>query len=240
MAKAKKSKNKKSAKKTTKSKAVKKSVKKATKTKKSAKSSKAVKAKATKVAKKTLKKAAAPAKAKAVKPTEQPAIVVASATKKQSMDVPSKGPKIGEVVPDFSLDSTAGGQFNLKNYRGKKVVLYFYPKDATPGCTLEGLEFSSVIQNFKDKNTEIFGISRDSMMSHDKFKENQGFKFDLLSDPDEKACKIFDVIHEKNMYGKMVMGVVRSTFLIDEQGRLQSEWRKVKAEGHAKEVLETI
>jgi peroxiredoxin Q/BCP len=148
--------------------------------------------------------------------------------------------KIGSKVTNLSLPSTEGSEFSLKDLLGKKVVLYFYPKDSTPGCTVQGQEFSKLSAQFKKHNTEVFGISRDSMNSHNKFKEKQNFKIDLLSDEQETACKMFDVIHEKNMYGKKVMGVVRSTFVIDEKGVLLNEWRKVKAEGHAAEVLNYI
>ncbi|PIS10136.1 MAG: peroxiredoxin [Bdellovibrio sp. CG10_big_fil_rev_8_21_14_0_10_47_8] len=147
---------------------------------------------------------------------------------------------IGEKVPDFSLPATGDSQFNLSDFKGKKIVLYFYPKDSTPGCTVEGLEFSALLPKFKRKNTLVFGISRDSLKSHENFKCKQSFSFDLLSDQDETACEIFEVIKEKNMYGKKVMGIERSTFVIDEHGKLLNEWRKVKAEGHAQEVLESL
>lgn len=151
-----------------------------------------------------------------------------------------KIPDIGDSVPDFSLPSTGGGEFSLKDLKGKKIVLYFYPKDSTPGCTTEGLEFSKLIKDFRKNKTEVFGISRDSLKSHDNFKCKQDFQFELLSDVDETACGIFDVIKEKNMYGRKVMGIERSTFLIGEDGKLLKAWRKVKAQGHAQEVLETI
>lgn len=151
-----------------------------------------------------------------------------------------KNAKVGDLVSDFSLPSTSGGDFSLKDLRGKKIVLYFYPKDSTPGCTTEGLEFSKLIKEFKKNKTEVFGISRDTLKSHDNFKCKQDFQFELLSDADELACGIFDVIHEKNMYGRKVLGVVRSTFLIGEDGKLLHEWRKVKAQGHAQEVLDYI
>lgn len=147
---------------------------------------------------------------------------------------------VGESVPDFSLPSTSGKDFSLKDLEGKKIVLYFYPKDSTPGCTTEGLEFSKLIKDFRKQKTEVFGISRDSLKSHDNFKCKQDFQFDLLSDSDELACGIFDVIKEKNMYGKKVLGIERSTFLIGEDGTLLQEWRKVKAQGHAQEVLDAI
>jgi peroxiredoxin Q/BCP len=151
-------------------------------------------------------------------------------------------PKIslGKPVPDFSLPSTEGDDFHLSENKGKKIVLYFYPKDATPGCTIEGHEFTQLLKEFKKNNTEVYGISRDTMNSHCKFREKENYAVHLLSDENEKACQLFDVIKEKNMYGKKVMGIERSTFMIDESGKLLKEWRKVKAEGHAKEVLESL
>lgn len=143
-------------------------------------------------------------------------------------------------VKDFTLPSSSGEDFKLSNYNGKKVVLYFYPKDSTPGCTVEGQEFNKLLTQFKKLNTEVFGVSRDSIKSHCNFIDKQGYKFELLSDADEKLCKQFDVIKEKNMYGKKVMGIERSTFIIDENQNLVGEFRKVKAEGHAKEILEYI
>nr|NIN36487.1 redoxin domain-containing protein [Gammaproteobacteria bacterium] len=124
--------------------------------------------------------------------------------------------------------------------KGKNVVLYFYPKDSTPGCTTEGQNFRDSIRKFSSRNTKIFGISRDSIKSHESFKEKQCFPFELLSDGDEKLCNMFDVIKEKNMYGKKVMGIERSTFLLDEKGVLRQEWRKVKVDGHVDEVLEAV
>jgi peroxiredoxin Q/BCP len=146
----------------------------------------------------------------------------------------------GEKLKNFSLPSTSDSQFQLKDFSGKNIVLYFYPKDATPGCTIESIEFSKLLTQFQKKNTEIFGISRDSIPSHEKFKIKEKIKFELLSDADEKVCKLFDVIKEKNMYGKKVMGIERSTFVIDAKGTVIKEWRKVKAEGHAEEVLNFV
>jgi peroxiredoxin Q/BCP len=120
------------------------------------------------------------------------------------------------------------------------VVVYFYPKDNTPGCTTESCDFGSLHEKFKKKNTVILGVSRDTLASHEKFKAKFEFPFDLLSDADEKLCRLFDVIREKNIYGKKVLGIERSTFLIDTEGRLQREWRKVSVKGHAAEVLEAI
>jgi peroxiredoxin Q/BCP len=147
-------------------------------------------------------------------------------------------PRINRVVADFTADATGDKKIRLKDLRGKNVVIYFYPKDSTPGCTTEGRDFSALHAKFKRAGTVILGVSRDSIASHEKFKEKQGFKFDLLSDPDENLCRKFDVIHEKSLYGRKFMGVVRSTFLIDADGKLRAEWRKVKVAGHAEEVLE--
>lgn len=147
-------------------------------------------------------------------------------------------PRLNRVVRDFKAAATGDKTIQLKALRGKKVVLYFYPKDATPGCTTEGQNFRDLHARFKRRNTVILGVSRDSIASHEKFKAKQGFPFDLLSDPDEKLCKQFDVIKEKSLYGRKFLGIERSTFLIDEDGKLRQEWRKVKVKGHAEEVLE--
>lgn len=148
--------------------------------------------------------------------------------------------QIGRVVPRFKLPATGDKTIDLKTLRGKNVVLYFYPKDNTPGCTTEGCDFKSYHLKFKRRNTVILGISRDSIASHEKFKEKFNFPFDLLSDADEKACQLFDVIKEKNMYGRKVRGIERSTFLIDGSGKLQTEWRRVKVKGHVEVVLDAV
>ena len=148
--------------------------------------------------------------------------------------------KIGNKVTDIKLASTDDQIIQLSDFRGKNIVLYFYPKDNTPGCTLEGQDFRDNKRKFSARNTVILGVSRDSVKSHENFKSKQSFSFDLLSDPDEKLCKQFDVIKEKNMYGKKVIGIERSTFLIDEKGVLVKEWRKVKVKGHVKEVLDEL
>ncbi len=150
------------------------------------------------------------------------------------------GPAINRVVADFKCAATGDQAVQLKSLRGKKVVLYFYPKDATPGCTTEGQEFRDLHAKFKRQNALIFGVSRDSIASHEKFKAKHKFPFELLSDPDEKLCRQFDVIKEKNLYGRKFMGIERSTFLIDEQGKLREEWRKVKVKGHAAAVLDAV
>jgi peroxiredoxin Q/BCP len=149
-------------------------------------------------------------------------------------------PKIGNKAPDFTLAATGDQQIKLSGLRGAPVVLYCYPKDATPGCTQEGLDFTAAIAEFNQLKVTILGLSRDSVASHEKFKLKQAFAFDLLSDSEEKACHLYDVIKEKNMYGKKVMGIERSTFLIDADGALVQEWRKVKVKDHVQEVLEAV
>ncbi|MDH4107302.1 MAG: peroxiredoxin [Gammaproteobacteria bacterium] len=148
------------------------------------------------------------------------------------------GPLLNRVVADFKAAATGDKTVRLKDLRGKKVVLYFYPKDSTPGCTTEGQEFRDLHARFKRQNTLVFGVSRDSIASHEKFRDKQGFPFDLLSDPDESLCRQFDVIREKSLYGRKFLGIERSTFLIGEDGKLKAEWRKVKVKGHAQEVLD--
>ncbi len=150
------------------------------------------------------------------------------------------GPTMNRVVADFSSEATGGKKIRLKDLRGRNVVMYFYPKDSTPGCTREGLDFKDLHARFRRQNTVILGVSRDSLAAHDKFKAKQQFPFELLSDPDEKLCRQFDVIHEKTLYGRKFMGVVRSTFLIDADGKLRAQWRKVKVKGHVAEVFEAL
>jgi thioredoxin-dependent peroxiredoxin len=147
---------------------------------------------------------------------------------------------VGRKVPDFSLPATGGQTIALSDYSGRNVVIYFYPKDSTPGCTTEGQDFRDRIGQFRRRNTAILGISRDSVRSHENFKARQELPFELLSDADETVCRLFDVIREKNMYGRKVMGIERSTFLIDERGILRREWRKVRVKGHADEVLAAL
>jgi len=147
---------------------------------------------------------------------------------------------LGKAVPNFSLPSTGGKTVDLKSLRGSKVVIYFYPRDSTPGCTTEGCDFGSLHEKFRRRKTVILGVSRDSLASHEKFKAKFEFPFDLLSDGDETLCRLFDVIREKNMYGKKVMGVERSTFLIDAEGKLRGEWRKVSVKGHAALLLAAV
>jgi len=145
---------------------------------------------------------------------------------------------VGLPVPDFSAPLTSGKTFKLSEYRGGKVVLYFYPKDSTPGCTTEGQNFRDRHQAFLAANTKVIGISRDSLKSHENFKAKMAFPFELLSDTDETVCALFGVIKMKNMYGKQVRGIERSTFLIDAEGKVAREWRGLKVPGHVDEVLE--
>lgn len=149
-------------------------------------------------------------------------------------------PKIGKKIPDVNLHLTGDKQASLSDYLGKPLVLYFYPKASTPGCTTEGLDFTAAINKFRRQSCRILGASRDSLKAQENFKAKQGFPFDLVSDKDEKLCETMDVIKMKNMYGKQVRGIERSTFLIDEQGILRQEWRGVKVKGHVEEVLEAV
>ena len=148
--------------------------------------------------------------------------------------------KIGKKIPSFSTILDDGSELKSKDFNGKYIVIYFYPKDSTPGCTKEGEDFRDLHKEFIKSNAKIYGVSRDSIASHQKFKTKYKFPFHLISDEDESLCKLFDVIKEKNMYGRKYMGIERSTFLINDKGQLLSEWRKVKVKGHAQEVLDTL
>lgn len=148
--------------------------------------------------------------------------------------------QLGQPVPDFDLPSTGDKTFRLSEHKGKNVLVYFYPKDNTPGCTLEGQNFRDDIAFFNDNNTVIVGISRDSLRKHENFKAKQSFPFELLSDEDETVCKLFDVIKLKKLYGREYMGIDRSTFLIDTNGVLRNEWRKVKVKQHLDDVKQAI
>lgn len=145
---------------------------------------------------------------------------------------------LGKKVPDFSASATGDKQIRLKDLKGRKVVLYFYPRDNTPGCTTEGQDFRDNYKAFQKANTEVFGVSQDSLKSHENFRNKQNFPFDLISDEDGTLCRLFDVLKMKSMYGKQFEGIERSTFLLDASGKLQAEWRKVKVPGHVDEVLE--
>ncbi len=147
---------------------------------------------------------------------------------------------VDQVVPEFTLPATGGKTVNLSDYRGGPLVLYFYPKASTPGCTQEGQDFRDLYQEFRALGADVLGASRDGVKAQQNFKDKYGFPFELLSDADETLCGLFDVIREKNMYGRKVMGIERSTFLIDGDGVLRREWRKVKVKGHAAEVLDAV
>jgi len=147
---------------------------------------------------------------------------------------------VGLKVPDFEIASTGNRTFKLSAELGRALVLYFYPKDNTPGCTTEGQEFRDLHGEFVRRNCAVYGVSRDSIKTHEGFKSRMSFPFELLSDPDEKICNLFGVMKMKNMYGKKVWGVVRSTFLIDPEGVVRREWRGLRVPGHAREVLEFV
>ena len=201
--------------------------------------------------KKTATKKAAPKKVATKKITAKTAtkkMTAPKATNKMSkavdagnsMAAHNQAPKIGEAIPDFEVQATGGQRVTLQGLRGKNVVLYFYPKDATPGCTIEGHEFTKLHEQFKALGTEVYGVSRDDLNSHEKFKTKECYSIDLLSDTDSELCNMFDVIKMKNMYGKQVRGIERSTFVIDQDGRLVKEWRGVSVPGHADEVLSYV
>jgi peroxiredoxin Q/BCP len=146
---------------------------------------------------------------------------------------------IGDKIPSLHFDTTHE-KTSFENYKGKWLVIYFYPKDATPGCTTEGCDFRDTFESFVSLNAVIFGISRDGLTSHNKFKAKEGFPFELISDTEEKLCQLFDVIKMKSMYGKQVRGIERSTFIIDPEGILRCIWRKVSVKGHVAEVLKEL
>jgi len=237
------------AKKTTKKKTGKKTATKTKTTKKTTKkttgkSAKMKMAAKTATKKKATKKTAAP-KMTAPKKTAAPKKTMTktmSAKAVTSKPAPLHTPQVtvGEPVPNFEAPSTGNRQVSLEGMRGKNVVLFFYPKDKTPGCTLEGHEFTKLQSDFNTANTEVLGVSRDTMKLHEDFKECEKYSIDLLSDEDETLCSIFGVIKNKNMYGKQVRGIERSTFVIDANGNLVKEWRGVNVPGHAEEVLNFI
>ncbi len=149
-------------------------------------------------------------------------------------------PQLNKKAPSFKLPATGDQTLSLTDFKGKNLIIYFYPKDNTPGCTTEGQNFRDHYKQFQKHNTEILGISRDSVRTHENFRKKHGFPFDLLSDADEEMCKAYDVIKLKKLYGREYMGIERSTFLIDAQGKLKQEWRKIKVKGHVEEVLEAV
>ncbi len=148
--------------------------------------------------------------------------------------------EIGKKIPAFKLPATSDKMLRPADFKGRKLVLFFYPKDDTPGCTTEGQGFRDHYKAFQDAGAEIVGVSRDSIASHEKFKAKYEFPFELIADTEQELCTMFNVMREKNMYGRKVMGVERSTFLIDEKGVLREEWRKVKVPGHVEAVLDAV
>jgi peroxiredoxin Q/BCP len=149
-------------------------------------------------------------------------------------------PKVGTKIRSVKVPSTAGGEFSPADTAGKTLVLYFYPKDMTSGCSVEARDFRDLHDKFRRAGALVVGVSRDSIKSHDKFRDKESLPFQLLSDADEKLCRLFDVIREKSLYGRKFLGIERSTFLIDGNGVLRREWRKVKVAGHAQEVLDAV
>jgi peroxiredoxin Q/BCP len=147
---------------------------------------------------------------------------------------------VGKRVENFILPATGDQNLSLNDFNGRNLIIYFYPKDNTPGCTREGQDFRDLYKQFETANTSILGVSRDSVKTHSNFKNKHEFPFDLMSDKEETLCKLFDVIHEKNLYGRKYMGIVRSTFLIDTKGILRQEWKKVRVPGHTQEVLDAV
>lgn len=146
----------------------------------------------------------------------------------------------GQMAPDFTLAGSDGKEHSLKDYKGKKVILYFYPKDNTPGCTNEAIAFKENTENLSGLNAVVLGVSRDSLASHEKFINKFGLPFVLLSDAESKICELYGVLKEKNMFGKKSIGIERSTFVIDEEGKVIKEFRKVKVDGHINEVLQAV
>ncbi|CAN5542451.1 hypothetical protein BH10BDE1_BH10BDE1_35610 [soil metagenome] len=194
---------------------------------------KVLKKSATKVAQKSTKKSVK-------KLTKKPAAKTAAKAGASVASVGEAKSLLGKPAPSVSVVGTGGGPTSLLNFKGKKVVLYFYPKDNTPGCTREGYDFKRLARDFAAAETVILGVSKDSLKTHENFKQKCGFPFDLLVDDEEKLCRAFDVIQMKSLYGRQYLGIERSTFVIDEKGVVRHEWRKVKVNGHAEEVLDFV
>ncbi len=186
------------------------------------------------------KKKVAKKKAVVRKKTAKRAQTVKRTSAQKAATASTVATMVGRPVPDFVLPSTGGKNLSFKDFSGKNVVLYFYPKDDTPGCTLEGYDFRRMNREFEGENTVILGASKDSVKSHENFRAKCEFPFDLIADEHEKLCRAFDVIQMKSMYGRKYEGIERSTFVIDGHGRVVKEWRKVKVDGHAQEVLNFI
>jgi peroxiredoxin Q/BCP len=202
---------------------------------------KAQKSKGTKTKTLTRSKPAATRKKTSKKQALRPAAKKAKSKVSKVSTAPTyKGVAIGAAVPSFEVAATSGRRVSAKDFNGKITILYFYPKDNTPGCTLEGHDFKAHASEMQRLGAQVFGVSRDSLKAHENFKAKCGFPFDLLSDDSDRLGKIFDVIQMKKLYGRVFEGIERSTFVIDASGRLQREWRRVRVAGHAAEVLDFI
>ncbi len=189
------------------------------------------------------KKSRAKAKAKPKRKAKaKPKARVRAKTKSRSVKSKIAAPAVtsATTLPDMEVQTTNGGRLRLSSLKGKNVVLYFYPKDDTPGCTVEGCDIRDRFANFQQLNAVVLGVSRDDLGSHERFKAKFGFPFELVTDPDEKLCRAFNVIQQKSLYGKTYMGVDRSTFIFDKGGKLRKEFRGVKVEGHADEILNAL
>ncbi len=177
---------------------------------------------------------------KTAKSTKKSSSVKRTSAMKAAVQEDGAVSMVGKIVPSMIRMSTSGENLSLSDFKGRRIVLYFYPKDNTPGCTLEGYDFKRLEQDFQRLNTVILGVSKDSLKSHASFKVKCGFPFELVVDEDEAMCRAFDVIQMKNLYGRKYLGIERSTFVIGEDGRVLHEWRKVKVNGHAEEVLDYV
>lgn len=175
-----------------------------------------------------------------VKAKDPSAVKRTSARKEKKVIGGEASSMVGRAAPAIILPATGGQNISLADFKGRRIVLYFYPKDNTPGCTLEGYDFKRLERDFASQDTVILGVSKDGMKAHEGFKGKCGFPFELLSDEEEKLCRAFDVIQMKSLYGRKFMGIERSTFVIDRDGKVIREWRKVKVNGHAEEVLDYV
>jgi len=195
-------------------------------------------------AKKATKKVAKKATSIRKKPTvkaKDPSTVKRTSARKDTKVIGGEAKSmVGQAAPSIILPATGGQNLSLADFKGRRVVLYFYPKDNTPGCTLEGYDFKRLERDFSSADTVILGVSKDRMKAHEGFKSKCGFPFELLSDEEEKLCRAFDVIQMKSLYGRKFLGIERSTFVIDRDGKVVREWRKVKVNGHAEEVLDYV
>lgn len=205
-----------------------------------AKKTHAKKATSKKVSSKSSKSKPATRKKPTVKAKDPSTVKRTSARKDKKTLGAEASSRLGHAAPSIILPATGGQNLSLVDFKGRRVVLYFYPKDNTPGCTLEGYDFKRLERDFSALDTVILGVSKDGMKAHEGFKSKCGFPFELLSDEEEKLCRAFDVIQMKSLYGRKFLGIERSTFVIDRDGKIVREWRKVKVNGHAEEVLDYV